>query len=231
MALAFPVMAFRDDLGVKDLGSLGVDCHSNNSAFIPGEARIGLQGARGARNQVRICAHRPSIITSSTLTTNQVAESKGKSPLTVHYTVEEAFNLATIRGAHAMKMSDRIGSLAEGKLADFVIFDANSPSMICAGVHDPVAAIILHSSPADVDTVIIDGIVRKQDGKLLDVRVDETGSKVAGQETLMWSDVARNLISTRERIESEAQQIDYDAAEKAVMEAFHIPAESLEDPW
>ena len=52
MAMGFPVAAFRDDLGVKDLGSLGVDCHTNNSAFIPGEARIGLQGARAARGEV-----------------------------------------------------------------------------------------------------------------------------------------------------------------------------------
>ena len=52
MAMGFPVAAFRDDLGVKDLGSLGVDCHSNNSAYIPGEARMGLQGARAARGEV-----------------------------------------------------------------------------------------------------------------------------------------------------------------------------------
>ena len=52
MALAFPIIAFRDDLGVKDLGSLGVDCHSNNSAFLPGEARIGLQSARAVRGAV-----------------------------------------------------------------------------------------------------------------------------------------------------------------------------------
>jgi cytosine/adenosine deaminase-related metal-dependent hydrolase len=52
MALAFPVMAFRDDLEVKDLGSLGVDCHANNSAFIPGEARLGLQSARAHRCEV-----------------------------------------------------------------------------------------------------------------------------------------------------------------------------------
>ena len=54
MSLAYPVIAFRDDLGVKDLGSLGVDCHSNNSAFIPSEARIGLQSARAARGKVRL---------------------------------------------------------------------------------------------------------------------------------------------------------------------------------
>jgi cytosine/adenosine deaminase-related metal-dependent hydrolase len=52
MSLAFPVMAFRDDLGVKDLGSLGVDCHTATSAYIPGEARMGLQSARAARGKV-----------------------------------------------------------------------------------------------------------------------------------------------------------------------------------
>lgn len=52
MAMGFPVMSFRDDLGVKDLGSLGADVHSNNAAYLPGEARIGLQGARAARGEV-----------------------------------------------------------------------------------------------------------------------------------------------------------------------------------
>ena len=35
--------------------------------------------------------------------------------------------------------------------------------MVGAAQHDPVAAIILHSSPADIETVIVDGIVRKKD--------------------------------------------------------------------
>ena len=161
----------------------------------------------------------------------QVAEQKGKMPLTVGYSVEEAFNLATIRGAHAMKMADQIGSIAEGKLADLVIFDSNSPSMICAGVQDPVAAIILHSSPADVDTVIVDGIVRKQGGKLVDVALDNEGKQVAGKDSVKWSDVAGNLLKTRERIQAECEKIDFDAAEKKCMEAFYISPDDLEDPW
>lgn len=52
MSMGLPVMAFRTDLGIKHLCSFGVDCHSNNSAYIPDEARIGLQGARAARAQV-----------------------------------------------------------------------------------------------------------------------------------------------------------------------------------
>ena len=54
MSMLFPVVAFNDALGVKDLGSLGCDCHSNNSAFIPGEARLGLQSSRAARGAVSV---------------------------------------------------------------------------------------------------------------------------------------------------------------------------------
>jgi len=54
MAMGSPVAAFRDDLGddMPRCCSLGIDCHSNNSAFIPGEARIGLQAARASRGEV-----------------------------------------------------------------------------------------------------------------------------------------------------------------------------------
>jgi cytosine/adenosine deaminase-related metal-dependent hydrolase len=151
-------------------------------------------------------------------------------PLTLGYSVEEAFNLATIRGAHAVKMGDKIGSIAEGKLADLVIFDANSPSMICGGAHNPVAAVILHSSPADVDTVIVDGIVRKQNGRLLDIQLDDTGKKAAGQDRLAWKDVATNLLRTRQRINQEAEKIDFKDGEKKVMEAFHMDPSELQDP-
>jgi cytosine/adenosine deaminase-related metal-dependent hydrolase len=63
MAMGSPVAAFRDDLGddMPQCCSLGIDCHSNNSAFIPGEARLGLQSARASRGEVirgpPICGH------------------------------------------------------------------------------------------------------------------------------------------------------------------------------
>lgn len=151
-------------------------------------------------------------------------------PLTVGPSVEEAYNLATIRGAHAMKMADQTGSIAEGKLADLVIFDANTPSMVCASAHDPVAAIILHSSPADIDTVIIDGVIRKHNGKLVDVELDAGGQRVAGKDQLTWKDTASELLRTRERIQSESEKIDMAAAEKQVMAAFHISQDELQDP-
>lgn len=52
-SMGFPAIAYRKDLRVRDLCSLGVDCHSITSTFLPGEARIGLQSARAARGEVR----------------------------------------------------------------------------------------------------------------------------------------------------------------------------------
>ncbi len=156
-------------------------------------------------------------------------EKDGKMPKAVDLTVEEAFNLATIRGAHAMKMEDQVGSIKEGKLADLVIFDANSPSMVCGALENPVAAIILHSSPADIDTVIVDGVVRKQSGKLVDVDLDETGKRVTGKENLSWLDVARNLLRTRERIQPETEKVDYKDGAQKVMQAFGLSEDHFAD--
>jgi predicted amidohydrolase YtcJ len=39
--------------------------------------------------------------------------------------LEEAIEIYTIHGAHAMKMEDRIGSIEAGKLADFIVLERN----------------------------------------------------------------------------------------------------------
>ena len=227
MSMGLPVSAYRNDLDIFEMGSLGVDCHSNNAAFLPGEARLGLQSARACLGEVR--ERHDCELCSISLKFSQSAASRGKVPQNVGPTVQSAFNLATIRGAHAMKLADQIGSIAEGKLADLVIFDANSPAMVCAAEHDPVAAIVLHSSPADVDTVIVDGVVRKQGGKLVDVKVeDEVGRKAAGKENLSWKDVARQLVKGRERIQGESEKMDMEDGEAKVKQMFGLKPDDFE---
>lgn len=66
-------------------------------------------------------------------------------------------------------MSKEIGRISDGFNADIVISDALSPSVVAAAQHDPVAAAILHSTPADIDTITVDGIVRKRDRKLVSI--------------------------------------------------------------
>lgn len=76
----------------------------------------------------------------------------------------EALEWATVGGARAFLMEDRIGTLSPGKKADIVMLRANDVSM--APVHDPIYSIVEIANAGHVDTVIIDGVVRKKDGKL-----------------------------------------------------------------
>jgi 5-methylthioadenosine/S-adenosylhomocysteine deaminase len=76
----------------------------------------------------------------------------------------EALEWTTVNGAKAFMMDDKIGTLSPGKKADIVMLRADDVNM--APVHDPVYSIVEIASAGNVDTVIIDGVVRKQNGKL-----------------------------------------------------------------
>jgi cytosine/adenosine deaminase-related metal-dependent hydrolase len=76
----------------------------------------------------------------------------------------EALEWTTINGARAFKMDTKIGTLSPGKKADIVMLRADDVNM--APVHDPIYSIVEIAGAGNVDTVIIDGVVRKQNGKL-----------------------------------------------------------------
>ena len=76
----------------------------------------------------------------------------------------EALVWATIGGARAFGMEDKIGTLSPGKKADIVMLRANDVNMF--PVYDPIYSIVEIAGAGNVDTVIIDGVVRKKDGKL-----------------------------------------------------------------
>jgi len=213
MAMGQPV-AFQEKLGIQSQSSLGIDCHTNNSASLMTEMRLLLQTSRNSYNEEFV--------------------KQGKLPKKVNKTVEEAFNLATVQGARAIGMLDKIGSLAVGKKADIVIFDAQSPSMVCAAQHDPLAAIVLHSSPADIETVIIDGVIKKRNWILDDVSICPDaiqmwdGANKIG-EKLSWKDVSRELVKRRVEMQKRVEKLDMDAAKKAVIKAFHIDESTITD--
>ncbi|KAJ7613124.1 hypothetical protein FB45DRAFT_759371 [Roridomyces roridus] len=202
MAHGTPV-CLRPDL--YKLSSLGIDCHSNNSGDILSQMRLALQSACGHRNAGYVA--------------------QGKVPRTVLPTVEEAFNLGTIMGARAVGMGGDIGSIAVGKLADLVIFDAQSPSMVCAAEEDPVAAIVLHASVRDIETVIVDGKIRKRGGKLVAVDV---GERAEGR-VLEWSGISAKLIESRKRIHQVLEGMDEAGARAAVIQTFHINEDNIVD--
>jgi cytosine/adenosine deaminase-related metal-dependent hydrolase len=136
------VAAFRAAGGMP---SLGIDVEPFCSGQMLREMQAALMFARG--REVRHNALR------------------GNSPfMQIPVRAREALEWATIGGARAFGMEDEIGTLSPGKKADIVMLRANDVNM--APVHDPVYSIVEIASAGNVDTVIIDGIVRKQNGRL-----------------------------------------------------------------
>ena len=59
----------------------------------------------------------------------------------------------------------QIGSLTPGKLADLVIINADDLNLF--PVHDPVATVVMQTSLANIEAVMIGGRWKKRNGKLL----------------------------------------------------------------
>jgi hypothetical protein len=138
--------------------------------------------------------------------------------------------MGTIAGARALRMEDQTGSLAVGKRADIVVLDALSPSMAVAVQYDPVAVILLHSSPRDVVMTIVDGIVRKEQGNLSTVRVTEEEEKWTGKkDNLEWADVARELVVRREVVAKKIDALDFKEAREGMMKTFNISPDMIVD--
>ena len=73
----------------------------------------------------------------------------------VPLTAAEVLAMATIEGARAIGLDDRIGSLEPGKQADVLVLRADAPNL--APVSDPVAATVLAAGVHNVDAVMVAG--------------------------------------------------------------------------
>lgn len=79
--------------------------------------------------------------------------------------VRQVLRWATLDGAKVAGIADRTGSITPGKKADIVIIDGGAVNV--APVIDAVAAVVLAADTSNVETVIVDGVIKKRDGKLV----------------------------------------------------------------
>ncbi len=80
-------------------------------------------------------------------------------------TAEQAFEMATIRGARALHLDKKIGSLETGKLADIVILDFDSLNQ--TPYYNVYSALVYATKANDVRTVLVNGKVLMLDRRLL----------------------------------------------------------------
>lgn len=128
--------------------SLGVDLESVLSGDMLTQARVALGMQRSLDN----VAYR---------------EAHGTIPPTSTISTREALGWVTIEGARMLKQSHRIGSLAPGKQADLVVIRADDLNM--QPVHDPVNTVVMQTTLANIDSVMVAGRWKKRGGRLLDV--------------------------------------------------------------
>lgn len=207
MASGKDPVAFNPDL----LCCLGADCHSCGPASMLHQMQIAMASDRAAQ-------------TSDAFQQNRY-------PKQFRAKVERAFNLVTINAAHAAQMENEIGSIAVGKLADVVIFDADTPAMTCAAEFDPLVAVVRHAGLREVNTVIVGGQIVKRDGKLCPVVVDEEVEldevEVLTGTTLTWRQIASKTVASQEKIQARIQGVNIGLARDIMFKVFGRAEEEL----
>ena len=76
----------------------------------------------------------------------------------------EVLKMATINGAKALNLEDKIGSLQEGKIADIIILNLND--VVTNPVNDIVSDIVYNAKGTNVETTIINGNILMESRKI-----------------------------------------------------------------
>lgn len=84
---------------------------------------------------------------------------------------ETVIEMATLNGAKALGWDHEIGSLEEGKKADFIVIDTDKPHLTPSP--NPVSTVVHCATGQDVRTVVIDGKLVVEDGEVLTLDEDK----------------------------------------------------------
>ncbi|MFA5844948.1 MAG: amidohydrolase family protein [Coriobacteriia bacterium] len=95
------------------------------------------------------------------------------------FTAEKFVRMATLEGARALGMEDRVGSLEAGKRADIVAVDLSSSHMV--PTQDPYSALVHTANQENVVMTMVDGAVLYERGEYL--TVDAEAALAAAEKT------------------------------------------------
>jgi len=102
-------------------------------------------------------------------------------------TAAEVFEAATLGGAHTVGRDD-IGRLAPGAKADITIIDLSGGDTLRFGpVRDPIKSLVDCGIGNDVHTVIVDGVVRMENGRISGIDFAALRSQAQAVGERVWS--------------------------------------------
>ncbi|HVM40932.1 MAG TPA: amidohydrolase family protein, partial [Acidimicrobiia bacterium] len=93
------------------------------------------------------------------------AAGAGEAEAPAPYGVRDALRAATIGGALAAGLEDQIGTIVGGARADLTVVSLDRLRPVASHL----GAVVAYASVADVDTVVVDGVLRKSGGELVNV--------------------------------------------------------------
>jgi 5-methylthioadenosine/S-adenosylhomocysteine deaminase len=126
--------------------SLSVDVVSS----VPGDMFTQMRTAL-VQDRILAFTHTPDIAFAPTLTDRDVLE------------------FATIDGARACSLDDKVGTLTPGKQADIVLIRTDQINV--APLVDPVATVVISADTSNVDSVFVAGRAVKRNGQLIGVEM------------------------------------------------------------
>ncbi len=104
-------------------------------------------------------------LSSARASANERAMSSGTAVDSLSITTRDVLEFATVAGARALGLDDRIGRLSVGYDADIVIIRHDGLDM--APSADALASVVLAAHPGVVDTVLVRGRIVKQGGVMM----------------------------------------------------------------
>jgi cytosine/adenosine deaminase-related metal-dependent hydrolase len=101
---------------------------------------------------------------------------RGETDAPAPISVDAVLQAATMNGARAAGLEDQIGSLTPGKQADIIMIRTDSVSVF--PITNVIGTVVQAVERADVDTVMVAGVLRKRAGRLLHIDVAELNAEV-----------------------------------------------------
>nr|WP_249188727.1 amidohydrolase family protein [Burkholderia dolosa] len=92
---------------------------------------------------------------------------RGEADVPAPISVEAVLQAATVNGARAAGVDDRVGTLTPGKQADIIMVRTRGVAVF--PVTHAIGTIVHAVERADVDTVMVGGRLRKRAGRLVDI--------------------------------------------------------------
>ncbi len=101
----------------------------------------------------------------------------GKENVPPLLTARDVLEFATIEGARANGLADKVGSLTPGKEADVITLRTDQVNIM--PVNDPIGAVVWGMDTSNVDSVFVAGKALKRNGKLLNVDLGQMSKLVS----------------------------------------------------